>query len=91
MLAKFIELSKSINIDALDVFADRVGLTSIFTTVGITVAQDMIVTPWGLTDYALVISCIGGSLFIIEKMILIYIRIREARKITKEEKKNKIP
>lgn len=89
MLPRFIEFFKSINVEALDVFADRIGLTSIFASLGLTVAQDIAVQPWAMTDYALMISCIGGVLFIIEKLILIYIRYRQSRKISQAEKQKK--
>ena len=84
MLDKITGLFSPINIEALDQFADKVGLTSIFTSLGITIARDVSGGSWALADYALMISCIGGILFIIEKIILITIRIRESRRLDRE-------
>ena len=68
----------SINtLSAVDTVANRIGLPSIATSVAITSAEEAVVTtlPFINTDYALVISMIGGGLFIIEKLIVIYLRI----------------
>ena len=81
----------NIHIDAIDQFADRVGLSSIAASLGLTVTKgvEVSLSPWGLTDYALAISCIGGVLFIIEKLLVIYLRYKESKKVAKEESKNK--
>ena len=67
-----------------EAISDKVGLTSIATTVGITTAQhaEVINTSplWTMTDYALLISMIGGSLFAIEKIVSIYFRVRNNKK-----------
>lgn len=89
MLDKILVLMENSNIDAIDQFADRLGLTSILTSVGLTVQKGVVEQPWALTDYALAISCIGGVLFIIEKLFVIYIRYKESKRISKEEKQDK--
>ena len=90
MLEKTVEFMNRISVDALDQFADKLGLSSIFASVGLSVAQDVVDKPWVLTDYALLISAVGGVLFIIEKVFVIYLRYKESKKIAKAEKqKNK--
>lgn len=63
--------------------ADKVGLTSIATTVGITTAKqaDVIAdsVSWGMADYALAVSMVGGVLFAIEKIIVICEQVRGNR------------
>lgn len=78
-------------IDIVDKVFNRIGLSSAALTVGTTTAQATEVVKaidtsvlYGLSygDLALVISSIGGVLFIIEKLIMIYIRYNEAKRIT---------
>lgn len=85
MIDKIVKFFDSVSIDTIDQFADRLGLTSIFTTLGLTAAEGVIYQPWVLTDYALLISCAGGILFIIEKLIVIYIRYKESKLLAKKE------
>ncbi len=84
MLDKIAEFIEKINLETFDQFADRLGLTSIFTTVGLTATEGLIYQPWELTDYALIISCVGGVLFIIEKIIVIYLRYKESKRVSKK-------
>jgi len=91
MIDKLVNFMSTIHIDAIDQFADRVGLSSIFASVGLTMTKGeiLVVQPWGLTDYALAISCVGGVLFIIEKILVIYIRYKESKKVAKEASQKK--
>ena len=84
MIVKITEFIKTINLETVDQFADRLGLTSIFTSVGLTAAEGLIYQPWALTDYALIISCIGGVLFIIEKSFVIFLRYKESKRVSKK-------
>jgi len=91
MLNKMVNFISNIHIDAIDQFADRLGLSSIAASLGLTMAKgtELAMQPWGLTDYALAISCVGGVLFIIEKILVIFIRYKESKKIAKEESQKK--
>ena len=91
MLDKILVLMQSTNIDAIDQFADRLGLSSIAASIGLTISKgaEVVAQPWVLTDYALAISCVGGVLFIIEKVLVIYIRYKEGKKVAEAEKQNK--
>ena len=89
MLNKAIDFFNNIHIDAIDQFADKVGLTTIFTSLGLTATQEVVSQPWVLTDYALLISAIGGILFIIEKVFVIYLRYKESRRISRSAKQKK--
>lgn len=95
MLERIAEFLKITNLETIDQFADKLGLTSIFTTIGLTATEGLIYQPWALTDYALIISCVGGVLFIIEKIIVIYLRYKESKRVsklnTKKRKSRKIP
>lgn len=57
------------------VISDKIGFSSIATTVGIKTAEHTQIIEktieWSATDYALMISMIGGVLFIIEKLLAI--------------------
>jgi len=83
MISKITNLATAMNIDALDQIADRIGLTTIASSLGITMAQESIAS-WTLTEYALIISAVGGVLFIIEKLLVIYLRFQESRKAAKD-------
>lgn len=86
MIDKIVKFFESVNIETFDQFADRLGLTSIATTLGLTATEGVVYQPWALTDYALLISCAGGLLFIIEKLIVIYIRYKESKRIDDDKK-----
>ena len=66
---------------------DKIGMTAIASTVGLTTAQKsdvipettMILANWVMTDYALAISMITGVLFGLEKIVTIYFKIKEQR------------
>jgi hypothetical protein len=71
------------SLEIIDRIANRIGLGSITTAVGASAVQAQEQTQQvveiansGLVTYALVISAIGGILFIIEKAIVIYLRIK---------------
>jgi len=70
--------------------ADKLGMTSIATTVGITTAKQAEVIEqslsWGMTDYALAVSMIGGTLFAIEKILIIYEKIKQRKEDKAEDK-----
>ena len=89
MLANLIEKINGASLDLIDSLANKLGLSSILTSIGLTVSQDGSSIPWVFTDYALLISAIGGILFIIEKIIVIYIRIRQAARIKQAEHKSR--
>jgi len=90
----FSEIAKLIDINTVEIIdkvANKVGLGSIVTTVGVTQTQDLhagealvselMTSPaWGLADYALCVSLIGGVLFAIEKAVMIYIRYKQVKK-----------
>jgi len=67
---------------------DKIGVTAIAATVGLTTAQEselipettMFISNWGMTDYALAISMITGVLFGIEKIINIVFKIKDRNK-----------
>lgn len=86
MIVRIVELIKTIDLETLDQFSNRMGLTSIFTSVGLTAAEGLVYQPWALTDYALMISCVGGVLFIIEKLFVIYLRYKESKRVAKKDK-----
>lgn len=75
--------------------SNRLGLSSIVVTVGTTKAQaadianGLINTPliWDITgaDIALLISSIGGILFSIEKVFVIYLRYKESKRLRASE------
>ena len=86
------------SIDLVDNAANKLGFGTILTSIGLTVSQEVsaqttieqvLSAPWALTDYALMISGIGGVLFIIEKLIVIYIRIRQAKRLERAEHKSR--
>lgn len=66
---------------------DKVGMTAIASTVGLTTAQKndvipettMFISDWVMTDYALAISMITGVLFGLEKIVNIYFKVKEDR------------
>lgn len=89
MIDKMVELFRNIHIDAMNQFADRLGFASITSSLGLTMAKGSIPVPWGLTDYALLISCVGGILFIIEKILVIYLRYKESKELAKTEKQKR--
>jgi len=84
MLDKVIAFFTSIGLDSIDQIADRIGLSSIAASLGIT-ANEALGSTWHLADYALFISAIGGILFIIEKIFVIYLRYKESKKISHED------
>lgn len=63
---------------------DKIGMTAIASTVGLTTAQKndvipettMFISDWVMTDYALGISMITGVLFGLEKIVNIYFKIK---------------
>ena len=61
--------------------ADKIGISSIATTVGITTAKNSEViqssVSWGMADYALALSMFGGALFAIEKIIVIHEKVKK--------------
>ena len=69
--------------ELIDVIANRVGLTSIASTVGITTAAEKgvieITSAWSWPGVALIISMLGGLLFIVK----LYHDIKKARLETK--------
>ena len=75
-------LSKD-TLELIDPIVNRIGLGSITTTFGIQAAKAQeilppeIATVWGLSEYALAVSIIGGILFVIEKIIVIYHRLKK--------------
>ena len=103
MFNSILEKFNIASLDIVDSIADRLGLSSIAVSIGATISQGLekvpeeittaaVQVPWAATDYALLISGIGGVLFIIEKLIVIYIRIREATKIKRQQRKaRKLP
>ena len=87
MLSNLITFITSFNIDTIDQFADRVGLTSIAASIGLTITKGVVDQPWELTDYALLISCVGGLLFIVEKLFVIYLRYKESKQLAQKDQK----
>ena len=74
---------------ALDELSNRVGAGSISTMVLLSSTKDAVelATPWAMTDWALLISMIGGGLFIVEKLFMIYTRYaREKREVLKTKR-----
>lgn len=84
MIAKVIEFFTPTGLDSIDQIADRIGLSSIAASVGVT-ATEALGATWHLADYALLISAIGGILFIIEKIFMIYLRYKESKKVSHED------
>jgi hypothetical protein len=77
-------------INSIDKIANRVGLGSISLSVGTTTAQASDMIPkaaaetgllWGFSgaDIALFISAVGGVLFCIEKIFVIYMRYKSIK------------
>ena len=71
------------SLEVIDRIANRIGLGSIGMAVGASAvqaqeqAQEVIeLANSGLIYYALVVSLIGGVLFAIEKVIMIYFRLK---------------
>lgn len=90
MIHNIIEKINGASLDLIDSLADKLGLSSIVTSVGITtIVQGGPNVPWAFTDYVLLISAISGILFIIEKIIVIYIRIRQATILESKEAQKK--
>lgn len=95
MLLTIIEKISNTSLDIVDSIANKIGLLSIGTSAGVvasqevspTIQQVILQSNWLFSDYALLISLIGGSLFIVEKLIVIYLRIREAARLEKDNKK----
>ena len=69
------------NHEIASVIVDRIGITSIGSTVAIKAGQSAgvieIQTYWTMTDYALLISMIGGVTFIIKNLFEIYLSYRK--------------
>ena len=71
---------------------DKIGMTAIASTVGLTTAQKndiipettMFLSDWVMTDYALAVSMITGILFGLEKIVNIYFKIKAERQEQKE-------
>lgn len=81
MLDYLTKLFNEDHLEVIDKLFNRIGLGSIGTTAGVTYVQaaqevQEIATIWGLPQYALLISAIGGVLFCIEKAIVIYFRLK---------------
>ena len=89
MIDKIIELLRTFNVETIDQFADKLGLTSIFASLGIIATEGVVYQPWVLTDYALIISCVGGILFIIEKLFVLYLRYKENKRANQDEKRKR--
>ena len=87
MILTIVEKINNMSFEFIDSMADKIGLSSIATSVGVVASQEMSHPNWVFADYALLISLIGGSLFIIEKLIVIYLRLREAARLEKNNKK----
>lgn len=85
MITKVLNFFTSIGLDSIDQIADRIGLSSIATSVGVTATEALTGSTWHLTDYALLISAIGGILFIVEKILVIYLRYKESKKVSHED------
>lgn len=66
---------------------DKIGMTAIASTVGLTTAQKndyipettMFLSDWVMTDYALAISMVTGILFGLEKIVNIYFKVKSER------------
>lgn len=64
---------------------DKIGMSAIASTVGLTTAQKgellpkttMFMSDWVMTDYALAISMITGVLFGVEKIVNITLKLRD--------------
>jgi hypothetical protein len=78
----------SLSNDMIDRVFNKLGLSSIALTVTTTTAQasqvpiinEAVFMSFTSADIALTVSSLGGVLFCIEKVIMIYIRYKEARK-----------
>jgi len=87
MLTQLITILNDCATDLLDPLYDALGLSSLILTGGITTAQQhpeilplhKFVDPV-FSQYALYISMVVGVVVIIEKLVLIYIRIRNRNK-----------
>ena len=81
-------LSKS-NLELIDPIMNKIGFSSVTTTFGIQAAKAQEIIPpevatvWGLSEYALALSIIGSILFIIEKVIVLYHRLKSSKKSEK--------
>ncbi len=69
-------------LEIIDPVMNRIGLGSIATALGIEVAKVKEVIPevvegtWVLADYALALSIVGSVLFIIDKIMVIYLNMK---------------
>jgi len=64
-------------IEIIDRIANRIGFASMTTAVGINAAeaQEMVdIASSGTAQTAIIVSIVGGVLFIIEKLLVIYLR-----------------
>ncbi len=82
-----------VDIDTIDRLFNKLGLSAAALTVTTTtvrasevaVVNDALVYSLSSTDIALVISSIGGVLFCVEKILMIYIRYKEAARTHAED------
>ena len=76
----------------VDTIANRVGLPSIGASALIVSAEEAVETamPFINTEYALAISMVGGVLFSIEKLVVIYLRF-QANKRDRARDNRKLP
>ena len=86
MWAKIKDFLSTGNLEIIDPIMNKIGITSITTTFSVqAVKAQEIITPeintiWVLADYALALSIVGSVLFIIEKLVVIYIRLKNKNK-----------
>jgi hypothetical protein len=86
---KILEYLRTCSMEAVDRVSNRVGLSSIALSVTATGAEavekaapvvaDEVLFSLSASDIALLVSTVGGVLFIIEKVIVIYLRVKRAR------------
>ena len=90
MYACIVRLITRTGPDLVDKMFNRIGLSSAAVTVTTATAQASEAAPLidsavlyslSYADLALVVSSIGGVLFIVEKVIVIYIRYRELKRL----------
>ncbi len=94
MITRISDTITKYGLETVDQFANKLGVTSVGTSVGLTSAEVIADTSWALTDYALLISAIGGIFFIIEKIFVIYLRYKESKILMKQAtnyKKRNLP
>ena len=77
LIKAVVEFMTSSDLEIVDGISNWIGFSSISTSVV------MFFTEWGLPQWGLMISLVGGILFAIEKIIMIYLRLKEAKKLDK--------